>query len=87
MRISFYANSYKGPLNKVYDIINPFGVYGGIAVGIALSFTAWHFYKKLGNLDAWQSGETTPYTKAVKPAFGSGLAAKAEKTAKTEPTS
>ncbi len=53
----------------IYNIINPIGIYGGIAVAIGLSFSAWHLYKKLANLDAWQSGDTTAYTKAVKPAF------------------
>ena len=68
--------SWKGPGATIYNIINPIGIYGGIAVAIGLSFSAWHLYKKLANLDAWQSGDTTAYTKAVKPAFGSGLAAK-----------
>ncbi|WP_223448502.1 hypothetical protein [Pseudomonas sp. BF-R-19] len=67
--------SYKGPGEFIYNVINPIGIYGGIALALGLSFAAWHFYKKLANLDAWQSGETTSYTKAVKPAFGSGLAA------------
>lgn len=81
--VALYAHkvaerSWKGPGETIYNIINPIGIYGGIAAAIGLSLSAWHLYKKLANLDAWQSGETTPYTKAVKPAFGSGLAAKAK---------
>ena len=73
---NFVEKSWKGPGATIYNIINPIGIYGDIAVAIGLSFSAWHLYKKLANLDAWQSGETTAYTKAVKPAFGTGLAAK-----------
>ena len=81
--VSLYAYnvatlSYKGPGEFIYNVINPIGIYGGIAAAIGLSFSAWHLYKKMSDLDAWQSGETTPYTKVVKPVFGSGLAAKAK---------
>ena len=48
--------SWKGPGATIYNIINPIGIYGGIAVAIGLSFSAWHLYKKLANLNAWQSG-------------------------------
>lgn len=38
--------SWKGPGATIYNIINPIGIYGGIAVAIGLSFSAWHLYKK-----------------------------------------
>lgn len=69
------ANSWKGPFDLVESIINPIGIYGGIAVAIWLFVSFWNLYEKLDNLDPWPAGDVSVYTKAVKPAFGAGLAA------------
>jgi hypothetical protein len=59
-------------VEDAYDIINPIGLYGGIALGLWFSYKVLELYKKLANLDAWAAGDLTRYTKAV---FGAGLAA------------
>lgn len=78
--VAIYVHSlaekpWGGPGGAIYDIINPIGIYGGIAVAGWLFVFAWNLYKKLANLDTWPAGDVSVYTKAVKPAFGAGLAA------------
>lgn len=73
--VGVYFNRHGGGAGDAYNIINPLGIYGGVALGIWLSYKSWDLYKKLANLDTWAAGDLTRYTKAVKAAFGSGLAA------------
>ncbi|MCK8669046.1 hypothetical protein M1M11_29655 [Pseudomonas azerbaijanoccidens] len=47
----------------------------GFAAGVWYFFGALGFIRKSANLDAWSAGDVSKYSKAVKPEFGSGLAA------------
>lgn len=57
------------------EIISQFATWAGIAAAVWMFVVGLRVVKKTSSFDSWSAGDVSAYTTAVKPAFGSGLAA------------
>lgn len=54
--------------------MEPLTIYIGVAGGIYCFYKVLMIHAKIANVDSWAEGDINPFTKALKPKFGSALA-------------
>jgi len=66
---------YQGNGREITQLMYPLTIYIGVAGGIYCFYKILVMHAKIANTDSWAEGDITPFTKAVKPKFGSALGA------------
>lgn len=65
---------YQGNGREITGLMYPLTIYIGVAGGVYCFYKVLMMHVKIANLDDWSEGDINPFTKALKPKFGSALA-------------
>lgn len=69
---------YQGNGREITELMEPLTIYIGVAGGIYCFYKVLLMHAKVANPDSWTEGDINPFTKALKPKFGSALAGRKE---------